>query len=65
MIASINGRPKRAARMTELGLPPTPTQVGMCLSLLSRTPPPSREARLLRRLPQAGRPLLRGRLHIG
>ena len=30
MTASISGRPKRAARTTDCGLPPTPTQVGMC-----------------------------------
>src|SRR3989442_470304 len=30
MIASISGNPKRAARTTDCGLPPTPTQVGMC-----------------------------------
>ncbi|GAB3934331.1 hypothetical protein GCM10027614_07150 [Micromonospora vulcania] len=29
MIASISGSPCRAARITELGLPPTPIQVGM------------------------------------
>ena len=29
MTASISGRPKRAARTTDCGLPPTPTQVGM------------------------------------
>ena len=32
MTASISGRPKRAARTTDCGLPPTPTQVGMCPS---------------------------------
>ena len=32
MIASISGSPKRAARTTDCGLPPTPTHVGMCPS---------------------------------
>ena len=32
MTASMSGRPKRAARTTDCGLPPTPTQVGMCPS---------------------------------
>src|SRR6267378_1766012 len=32
MMASISGRPYRAARITDCGLPPTPTHVGRCPS---------------------------------